>query len=255
MRNFGLIGRSLSHSFSKKFFTEKFSSENISASYDNYELSSIEEFLNLFKTDSIIDGLNVTIPYKESIIKYLDELDPISKEIHAVNTILPIYNNGSLQKLIGYNTDVYGFTQLLKPYLRSNHQKALVLGTGGASKAVAYVLNNYGIEVNYVSRTKSSSNNSIFSWDSINDNMIKFHELIVNTSPIGMFPNIKDVIPLPYSSITNKHLLVDLIYNPVETQFLKRGKQQGARCLNGNNMLIHQALKAWDIWNMEPSIK
>ncbi|MDG2343057.1 MAG: shikimate dehydrogenase, partial [Flavobacteriales bacterium] len=145
---------------------------------------------------------------------------------------------------------------LLKPYLRSNHQKALVLGTGGASKAVAYVLKNYGIEVNYISRSKSSSNNkSIFSWDSINDNMIKFHGLIVNTSPIGMSPNNEDIIPLPYSSITNKHLLVDLIYNPVETQFLNRGKQQGARCLNGSNMLIHQALKAWNIWNMESSIK
>ena len=255
MNNFGLIGRNLSHSFSKKFFSDKFSNENIKASYLNYEIDSIEEFPNLFKNDIHLNGLNVTIPYKEDVIKYLDELDPVANEIQAVNTILPIYNNGGLNKLIGFNTDVYGFSQLLKPYLKSNHEKALVLGTGGASKAVSYVLKSLGIEVSYVSRTLSNSNSSIFTWDMINDNMIKFHQLIINTTPIGMYPNSNELIPLPYSCINEKHLLVDLIYNPEETQFLKRGMQQGARCLNGNNMLIHQALKAWDIWNSKHSFK
>jgi shikimate dehydrogenase len=251
LKNFGLIGRTLSHSFSKKFFTNKFLNEDIDASYLNYELTSIKEFPSLFNNETLLNGLNVTIPYKENVIQYLDELDPIASKIQAVNTILPIYNNGNLEKLVGYNTDVYGFSQLLKPYLKSNHQKALVLGTGGASKAVSYVLRNLGIEVNYVSRTKSNTNPSIFTWDMVNDNMIKLHQLIINTTPIGMSPNNNDLIPLPYSFINNKHLLVDLIYNPEETQFLKKGKKQGARCLNGTNMLIHQALKAWNIWNTD----
>ena len=255
MKNFGLIGRTLSHSFSKKFFTTKFFKEKIDASYSNYELPNIEVFPSLFANDFILNGLNVTIPYKESIIKYLDELDSVADEIQAVNTILPIYKNGILKKLIGYNTDAYGFRQLIKPYLKSNHQKALILGTGGASKAVSYVLRSLGIEVNYVSRSKSNTNSKIYSWDMVNDNMIKFHQLIINTTPIGMSPNSKVVIPIPYNSITNTHLLIDLIYNPEETQFLKKGKQQGARCLNGKNMLIHQALKAWDIWNSEHSFK
>jgi shikimate dehydrogenase len=255
LKHFGLIGRTLSHSFSKKFFTTKFSNENIDASYSNYELSSIEDFPSLFTNDVFLNGLNVTIPYKENVIEYLDELHPVADEIQAVNTILPVYNNGSLKKLIGYNTDAYGFSQLIKPYLKSNHQKALILGTGGASKAVSYVLRNLGVDVHYVSRSESNANSNVFSWDMVNNNMIKFHQLIINTTPIGMSPNIKEVIPIPYSAITNTHLLIDLIYNPEETQFLKRGKQQGARCLNGTNMLIHQAIKAWNIWNMEHSIQ
>ncbi len=255
MKHFGLIGRTLSHSFSKKFFTTKFSNEDIDANYSNYELPNIEAFPSLFANDVILNGLNVTIPYKEDVIKYLDELDQVADEIQAVNTILPVYNNGNLKKLIGYNTDVYGFSQLIKPYLKSNHQKALVLGTGGASKAVSYVLRNLGFEVNYVSRSESNIHSNVFSWDMVNNNMIKFHQLIINTTPIGMSPNAKEVIPIPFTSITNNHLLIDLIYNPEETQFLKRGKQQGARCLNGTNMLIHQAIKAWNIWNFEHSIQ
>tara|TARA_Y100000589_G_scaffold332102_1_gene389288 strand:- start:4355 stop:5119 length:765 start_codon:yes stop_codon:yes gene_type:complete len=254
LKNFGLIGQTLSHSFSKKFFNEKFLNENIDASYKNFEINTIKEFPNLFKKDFIINGLNVTIPYKQKVIKFLNELDPISNEIKAVNTILPIYKKGNLMFLKGYNTDVYGFKQLIKPYLKSNHNKALIFGTGGASKAVSYVLKNYGIDINYVSRS-NKNNFSTYSWDQVNENMIKYHELIINTTPIGMYPNDNELLSIPYQSISKNHLLVDLIYNPEETKFLKKGIQQGARCLNGKNMLIHQALKAWDIWNSEHSFK
>ena len=249
MKKFGLIGRSLSHSFSKKYFNQKFLEEQIEASYLNYELNDLDTFRDLFKDKSIM-GLNVTIPYKEQVVKYLDKLGPIALELQAVNTILPIYHKDGSINLKGFNTDVFGFHQSIKPYLKSNHQKALVLGTGGASKAVAYVLKQYGIDVNFISRSNSGNSPNVFSWETVNENMIKYHPLIVNTTPVGMYPNMDDKIIIPYEAITQKHLLIDLIYHPQETYFLNKGKEQGAQCINGYSMLMHQAVKAWDIWNI-----
>ncbi|MDB4710965.1 shikimate dehydrogenase [Flavobacteriales bacterium] len=244
MKNFGLIGYPLSHSFSKKFFSEKFNSECIDAKYTNYEISSINEFSKLFKNHTI-DGLNVTIPYKEAVIPFLDDLDDISSSVGAVNTIVPLFKDGS-HILKGFNTDVYGFHQSIRTLLKSHHQKALVLGTGGASKSIEYVLKKYGITVNFISRTKNSPTN--FSWDELNNNMVKHHGIIVNTTPLGMFPNENLAFPFPYEYLTSNHLVIDLIYNPKETLFLKRSKLNGAQILNGEKMLINQALKSWEIW-------
>ena len=245
MKNFGLIGYPLSHSFSKKFFSEKFKNEGILAKYTNYEISSINEFPKLFNNHTI-DGLNVTIPYKEAIIPFLDDLDEISSATGSVNTVVPKFNDGVLV-FKGFNTDVYGFHQSIRTLLKSHHQKALVLGTGGASKAIEYVLKKYGITVNFISRTKSSPN--VFSWNELNNIMVKHHCLIVNTTPLGMFPNKNVKIPFPYESLTSNHLVIDLIYNPKETLFLKRSKLNGAQILNGEKMLINQALKSWEIWS------
>jgi shikimate dehydrogenase len=246
LKNFGLIGYPLTHSFSKKFFSEKFNSEGVDAKYTNYEISSIDEFPQLFKKHSI-DGLNVTIPYKEAVIPFLDDLDDVSSSVGAVNTVVPLFKEG-FHILKGFNTDVYGFHQSIRTLLKSHHQKALVLGTGGASKAIEYVLKKYGITVNFVSRTKNSATN--FSWDELNNNMVKHHGIIVNTTPLGMFPYENVAIPFPYDYLTSNHLVVDLIYNPKETLFLKRSKLNGAQILNGEKMLINQALKSWEIWSL-----
>ena len=245
MKNYGLIGYPLTHSFSKKFFTDKFSKDGIAANYINYELEKIDQLPNVFSTTKI-SGLNVTIPYKKSVIAYLDELDEISLSIGAVNTILPIVKNGKLY-LKGYNTDVYGFKQSIRSLLKSHHQKALILGTGGASLAVAYVLKKYGLTINFISRNKKSHN--VFSWDQVNENMIKQHGIIINTTPVGMFPNTTDCLPFPFCYLDASHLVVDLIYNPEETLFLKNCKLKGAQVLNGSRMLTCQALKSWEIWN------
>ena len=245
MRNFGLIGYPLSHSFSKKFFSTKFLNEAISANYTNYEISSIKSFPQLF-IDYKIDGLNVTIPYKEAVIPFLDELDEISSDIGSVNTIVALNKNG-VNFLKGFNTDVYGFQQSIRSLLKSHHQKAWILGTGGASKSIEYVLKKYGLTVNFISRNKKSAN--IFNWKEINESMVKQHGLIVNTTPLGMFPNENVLIPFPYEFLNDNHLVVDLIYNPKETLFLKRSKLNNAQTLNGEKMLINQALKSWEIWN------
>ncbi len=248
MRHFGLLGDKLSHSFSKDFFNKKFSEENISALYSNYELNDLTNFKDIFK-EKIISGLNVTIPFKSKVIKYLDSLDSISQKINAVNTILPLYNGNKLSHLKGYNTDVFGFHQMIKPYLKPYHERALIFGTGGASAAVAYVLKRYNIDVNFVSRFASPSDENIFIWSDVNNYMLNHHLLLVNTTPIGMFPNTSQFIDIPYHTINKHHLVVDLIYNPSETYFLKKAKENNAQTLNGYSMLVNQALKAWDIWN------
>lgn len=238
---YGLIGKSLNHSFSKDFFTDKFQKENIDATYNNYELTDIKNVKHLITQESNLKGLNVTIPYKEEIIPFLDDLDPVAKEIGAVNTIA--FKN---DKLIGYNTDAYGFQQSIKPFLRNVHERALILGTGGASKAVAFVLRKLGIDVCYVSRNPQEENQ--FAYDAVNELMINAFKLIVNCTPIGTHPNITAAPNIPLNFFTSDHLVIDLIYNPEKTTLLKAVTLTGAETMNGYSMLQHQALKAWEIW-------
>ena len=247
MRNFGLIGQSLVHSFSKDYFNKKFKAENIDALYSNFEIDNISSLRDLFSNHKL-SGLNVTIPFKQKVISQLDSLNDISQKIDAVNTIKPFFKNNKLVSLKGYNTDVYGFKQMVKPYLKSHHTKALVLGTGGASKAVAYVLNGYNIEVNFISRNKFPSLNNYFTWNQLNSHMVAGHFLIINTTPVGMYPGIDQEIKISYDNLSSKHLVIDLIYNPNQTLFLKKALLKNAQVLNGYQMLVHQALKAWDIW-------
>lgn len=242
MKTYGLIGKSLSHSFSKKYFTEKFDNQGlIDSEYINIEIETIEEFVEKVK-ELNPQGLNVTIPYKKAILPFLDELDEVSKEIGAVNTV--VFKNG---KLKGYNTDAFGFHQSIKPFFKSQHERALILGSGGASKAVEYVLKQYGVEVMFASRNDSKDN--VLNWNDINENVIKHHLLIINCTPLGMFPNIASKPVIPYSALTERHLLVDLVYNPDETLFLKLGKEYGAKVINGLTMLQQQAEKSWRLWN------
>ena len=241
MRKFGLIGKSLSHSFSKSFFENYFSLNKIEASFDNYEFQNSED-LKAFLSRKDVLGCSVTIPYKEQIIPFLDDLTEEAKEVGAVNCI-KLENN----RWVGYNTDVFGFKQSIKPFLTNKHEKALVIGTGGAAKAVAYVLKEIGIEVLNISRIPQKRNE--FGFEDINEYMLKACKLIINTSPVGMFPNDHETIPFPFSFLTSEHLVVDLIYNPEETLFLKEAKANGAMILNGASMLKEQALKSWDIWN------
>ncbi len=244
MKKLGLIGYPLSHSFSKKYFSEKFAKENITGySYDTFPLENIAEFLELLKKEKDLLGLSVTIPHKETVIPFLDELDEVAEEIGAVNCIK--ITDG---KLIGYNTDAFGFKQSLRPFLDTNHTKALIFGTGGASKAVAYVLRNLGIHFWFVSRTKNKFGNTLM-YDEITEDVISKCKLLINCTPVGMSPNADNFLPIPYSAITPQHLAYDLIYNPAETIFLKKAKEQGALVSNGYNMLCFQAEEAWRIWN------
>ena len=240
-KNYALIGKSLSHSFSQKYFTDKFLREEISAAYHNVEITEKSELKSLLAMD--FDGFNVTMPYKEVIMDYLDELSPAAREVGAVNTIQ--VKEG---KLIGHNTDVFGFQQMIKPFFESQHERALIIGTGGASKAVAYVLENLGVSVVYLSRQPKRANE--FGYDDLNENMITFNGIIVNTTPVGMFPAVDSFIELPFEALTTRHLVVDLIYNPEETVFLRKAKEQGAKTINGLTMLHQQAEQAWKIWNM-----
>ena len=204
-KKYALIGKSLSHSFSQKYFTDKFLREEISAAYHNVEITEKSELKSLLAMD--FDGFNVTMPYKEVIMDYLDELSPAAREVGAVNTIQ--VKEG---KLIGHNTDVFGFQQIIKPFFESQHERALIIGTGGASKAVAYVLENLGVSVVYLSRQPKRANE--FGYDDLNENMITFNGIIVNTTPVGMFPAVYSFIELPFEALTTRHLVVDLIYNP-----------------------------------------
>jgi len=238
---FGLIGKKLEHSFSKNYFTTKFNELNLESTYTNYELKSIEEVKDVFKIDGLV-GLNVTIPYKESIIPFLDEVDDVALKIGAVNTV--VIKDG---KTKGYNTDAYGFKQMIKPFFKAHHERAIVLGTGGASKAIAFVLEELGCSPIYISRYPNAENQ--FAYEEINKNMIEACPLIVNTTPIGMFPNENDEIDFPTQFLTEKNLVIDLIYNPKETIFLKKSKAKKAWTLNGLTMLHQQAERSWLIWN------
>ena len=245
MRNLGLLGRNISYSFSKAYFKKKFEDEKIDdVSYENFDIESIDLLPDLINNISNLKGFNVTIPYKELIIPFLDKLDENAKQIGAVNTIKVTKDH----KLVGYNTDCFGFIKSLQPLLKPHHKNALILGTGGASKAVAYSLKELNITYHYVSRTAKDGID--FTYESLTEDIIKKHQIIINCSPVGTFPNL-DVCPnIPYKAITSKHILYDLIYNPEETTFLRLGKQAGAITINGLQMLKLQAEKAWSIWNL-----
>jgi shikimate dehydrogenase len=242
-KTFGLIGKKLTHSFSKGYFANKFKKSNMKGfDYVNFELDNISEFPELLKKDITIAGFNVTIPYKEAIIPYLDKVSKKAKEIGAINTIA--IRNG---ELIGYNTDVYGFeNSLAKTMSWKVLDHALILGTGGASKAIQYVLEDLGISYNLISRNKSEKT---LTYDELDKQIIKKVQLIVNTTPLGMHPNIDDAPNIPYQYLGPEHLLYDLIYNPEKSLFLKMGEEKGAMIKNGYDMLVLQADRSWQIWN------
>lgn len=246
MKKFGLIGYPLGHSFSKNYFNEKFHSENIDAEYVNFEIPSIEEFDKVIKSNPTLCGLNVTIPYKEQVIGYLDELDADAAAIGAVNVIKIDKAKGKL-KLTGYNSDVIGFTQSIEPLLEPHHKKALVLGTGGASKAINYGLHKLGLETKFVSRTKRNENT--ITYDDITPEMMNEYKVMVNCTPTGMYPKADECPKIPYEYLTPEHLLYDLLYNPDTTLFMKNGGERGAIVKNGLEMLLLQAFGTWNIWN------
>ena len=246
MKKFGLIGYPLGHSFSKNFFNEKFHSENIDAEYVNFEIPSIDEFPKIIAANPTLAGLNVTIPYKEKIISYLDEVDKDAAAIGAVNVIKFESNKGK-QKLVGYNSDVMGFSRSIEPLLESYHTKALILGTGGASKAVDYGLRKLGLSTLFVSRSKH--NDQTITYDELTPALMDEYKVIVNCTPVGMYPQADKCPSIPYECLTPKHLLYDLLYNPDTTLFMKKGSEQGAVVKNGLEMLLLQAFGAWDIWN------
>jgi shikimate dehydrogenase len=242
MRRFGLIGKTLKHSFSKNYFTRKFEAEGITGcSYENFELEQISQLASLVKSDPDIQGLNVTIPYKEQCLPFLDETSEAVRVIGACNCIR--INGG---KMHGYNTDAPAFMESIRKFLKSHHRSALVLGSGGASKAITYALGQLGIENRVVSRNPVKEN---LGYEDLNPDLIRKHTVLINTTPLGMFPDTGSAPQIPYEAITNEHLLYDLTYNPERTQFLLRGLQRGATVVNGYEMLVGQAEESWKIWN------
>lgn len=240
--NFGLIGKNISYSFSRGYFSNKFKKLHMpDHSYENFDLDDISEFKALLTRKPELVGANVTIPYKETIIPYLTALDATAEAIGAVNTI-----KIKEHSLIGYNTDAYGFQKSIEPFIKKHHKKALILGTGGASKAIAFVLKELSIDFVFVSRT---GKNNGYTYGQLDQKIMADHTLIINCSPVGTFPNIADKPEIPYEHINGQHLLFDLIYNPEITAFLGHGARQGATTLNGLGMLELQAEKAWEIWN------
>ena len=248
MKKLGLIGYPLGHSFSKKFYLEKFERENITDfHYDLYPVEDISSFPQLFERDLAFYGFNVTIPHKRNVMRFLNEFSPEAAEINAVNCV-QIRWQGGKPYLKGFNTDAFGFEQSLRPLLQRQHTSALIFGNGGAAQAVLFVLNKLGIPFKTVSRNKS---NGDLTYPELTENMIASHKLLINCSPVGTFPHIEDAPDIPYEGIGSEHLLYDLIYNPEETAFLQKGKKQGATIKNGLEMLILQAEKNWEIWNQE----
>lgn len=244
MNKYGLIGYPLSHSFSQGFFNEKFIAENIDAEYINFEIPNIKEFKSIVKNNPNLKGLNVTIPYKEQVIPYLDKLSENAKLIGAVNVIRFERNKGKL-KLIGFNSDIIGFKQSIEPLLQAHHQKALILGTGGSAKAIYYGLEQLGISSTAVSRTPQKN---VLTYSELNESILQEYQVIVNCTPVGMWPHTEECPNIPYQFLTEKHLLYDLLYNPNETLFMRKGKEQGATVKNGLEMLILQAFASWDFW-------
>lgn len=245
MKKLGLIGYPLGHSFSKKYYLEKFTKEGITdVNYDLYSMEDIREFEKLFNNKDFY-GVNVTIPHKINVLSYLNELSAEANAIQAVNCI-QIKHQADGPFLKGFNTDVYGFTESLRPLLENHHKKALILGNGGAAKAVEYALNTLNIEYKFVSRTKTEQN---LTYGELTDEILNEYLIIINCSPVGTFPNIEEAPQLTYHFIGERHLLYDLVYNPAETMFLKKGKINGAKVKNGLEMLELQAEKNWEIWN------
>lgn len=245
MRTYGLVGFPLGHSFSRTFFSGKFAQEGKNEQYLNFEIPSIDLVKELIDTHPELVGLNVTIPYKTAIMPFLDEVDEVARQIGAVNTILIRHDSEVKSILKGYNTDAYGFMNSLKPLLKPHHQKALVLGTGGASKAVAYAFGELGIAHTMVSRDASKG----LDYSGITEEIIHEHTILVNTTPLGTFPDTNTKPDIPYHWISDRHLLYDLVYNPPLTSFLQEGAARKAQVKNGYEMLVLQALKAYEIWN------
>jgi shikimate dehydrogenase len=248
MKKYGLIGFPLTHSFSKRFFTEKFETEKIDSTYDNFEIDNISKFPDILKNNPELTGLNVTIPYKEQVIPFLNELNDSAKEIGAVNTI-KIQQTESGLFLKGFNTDTFGFETSLKPLLKQHHKKALILGTGGASKALKYVLTNLGIE--FISASIEELKENEIRYEEIDEKIMSERFLIINATPLGTYPKTEAFVNIPYQFITEKHLLFDLVYNPEVTQFMAKGIQKGATVKNGYEMLLNQAIRSYEIWNSE----
>lgn len=243
MHKLGLLGRNISYSFSKGYFSKKFETESLPYVYENFDLERISEFNSVLQNNPELIGFNVTIPYKEQIIPLLNTLDDTAKEIGAVNTV-KVQKDGTLK---GYNTDYYGFQASLQPFLKAQHKTALILGTGGASKAVAYALKNLGISFEFVSRTPRE--NVKFIYKDLTEDIIKEHTVIINCTPLGTHPNVNQCPDIPYDGLTPEHLVYDLIYNPEQTKFLTCGDIKNAITVNGSKMLELQAEKAWEIWN------
>lgn len=238
MKHFGLIGRTLGHSFSQRYFTEKFRREGIDAQYLNYEMPDVSGVLSLIHSEPNLVGLNVTIPYKRDIIPLLNSLSDEARAIGAVNVV-------RIRDMRGFNTDVVGFRESLRPLLQPHHTHALVLGTGGASLAVKHGLHQLGIETQSVSRTRTGES---ITYTDLDSEVMDSHSIIVNCTPLGTFPNVDECPDIPYHMLTSRHLLFDLVYNPSETLFLRRGHEQGATIKNGYEMLLLQAEAAWTIW-------
>jgi shikimate dehydrogenase len=246
MRKFGLIGYPLGHSFSKKYFTEKFTREGIDdAVYDIYPLENLELLPELIENTKGLEGLNVTIPYKTNVLRFLSETDSDATAAGAVN-VIKIENKKGVMKLKGFNTDIYGFRESLLPFLKSGTHTALVLGTGGSSLAVRFVLENLGIGYTSVSRIPSEKN---ITYCDLTDNTIRENDLIINTTPLGMFPDIDSFPDINYNALTSKHILFDLVYNPEMTKFMQKGKEMGCTVTGGIEMLHLQAERSWLIWN------
>ncbi|MFZ1235967.1 MAG: shikimate dehydrogenase [Prevotella sp.] len=247
MDKYGLIGYPLGHSFSIDFFNEKFQNEGIDAKYINFEIPEIEDLHEILASNPELKGLNVTLPYKEKVIPLLDDISPAAKSIGAVN-VIKITHKGKKIHLKGFNSDVIGFTKSIEPLLETFHKKALILGTGGAAKAVNVGLKSLGIETKYVSRSFQPEN---YLYSDITAEVLKEYLVIVNCTPIGMYPHEEEAPLLPYEAIDNHHLLYDLLYNPDETLFMKKGMEHGATVKNGLEMLLLQAFAAWDFWQQE----
>ena len=246
MDKYGLIGYPLGHSFSISYFNQKFSDENINAKYENFEISSIDQLQEILDTNPNLRGLNVTIPYKEKVIEYLDSITPEAQAIGAVN-VIRVSHEGKKIKLIGYNSDVIGFTQSIESMLDRNwHKKALVLGTGGASKAINFGLKSLGLETVFVSRYERPDT---IQYQKITPEVIKEYNVIVNCTPLGMYPHSDECPDLPYEAMDNHTILYDLIYNPDQTLFMRKGLERGAEVKNGLEMLILQAFASWEFWN------
>lgn len=246
MRKFGLIGYPLSHSFSKKFFTEKFKKERITnCEYELYPIENINQFVELWSDNPELCGINVTIPYKVQVLPFLDELDEAATEIGAVNCIL-IGRNNAEQWIKGHNTDAYGFEMSLKPLLEPHHRKALIFGDGGAAKAIKYVLNK--LNISFLVVTRKPAEHSIL-YDAVDEAMLKEYTILINTTPLGMSPNVDTCPDIPYHLLNDKHIGYDLVYNPEEPLFLKQVREQGGKTKNGLEMLHLQAIRSWEIWN------
>ena len=246
MKKYGLIGYPLGHSFSAAYFAEKFAKENIDATYCNYEMPTVDELLPLLRKEPELLGLNVTIPHKQAVIPLLDDISDTARAIGAVN-VIAISRNGGTIRLKGYNSDVIGFSRSIQPLLHpETHRRALVLGTGGASKAVVYGLRQMEISTTYVSRTPAEGR---LTYADLTPKVMNTHKVIVNCSPVGMFPHTDECRATPYDLLTPSHLLYDLVYNPLETKFMLRGAGHGATVKNGLEMLHLQAEAGWDSWN------